>query len=378
MSRFSDVARRRNLYDIATVVFAVALGAYGALLAGGLLTKHPNTGVGPAIGVLFMTVVVAGVRRWPVGVAAAIAVAALGNGLIFGHVVRCGATLPAVFFVSYTVGARVLGRRSSAGLLLCLASVVAQCPYDPRLGWSALPFIGLVCVAFYGGGLAVKSRSKLVEDLRARNAELREQRSRSASMAVAADRAQVAGDLDEILAGRLATLADVAASGREAVGTPDATDALATIETTGRSTLSQMREVVGGLRTGDGTIEPPPRLADLPELARRTTGAAVEIRTDGDMKDLPAGIEGSAFRIVEHLLAVITDDPAARAELRVQAAADAVVVAISGPLAPDTDLTAVLAKVQARVSLHEGTVECSRQPGCCAVTVRLPMSVSVR
>jgi signal transduction histidine kinase len=374
----SGTTRKVDLFELATWLFAVLLGVFGILLATGVSdSKNPQHGIAAAIGVLFMTAVVAGARRWTLAVAAVIAVAAPLNGLILGHAVRCGAAMPAAFFVAYLVGSRLAGRLAWLGLALCLTAVALQCPYDPQLGWSAAPLLCGLCAAFFGAGRLVRSRTRMVSDLKSRNEELRVQQARTASVAVAADRARVASDLDEGLAGRLAELAETTEAGRRVVGTPDAVDAFATIEHTGRSALTQMRDVVGGLRSADTGTGPQPTLADLPALARRATSAEVRLSVDGDVSHLSPGVEVTAYRIVEHLIEATPDDPDATIDVRLAVAADGVAVTLSGPAGASGEQAAALAKVQARVSLHEGTLTTSARNGRFEADVRLPIVAGV-
>jgi signal transduction histidine kinase len=69
-----------------------------------------------------------------------------------------------------------------------------------------------------------------------------------------------------------------------------------------------MRRLVGMLRTGSGDsadgLAPQPTLADLPTLMTqvREAGLPVEFQVDGDRRELPVGIELSAYRIVQEAL----------------------------------------------------------------------------
>jgi DNA-binding CsgD family transcriptional regulator len=63
-----------------------------------------------------------------------------------------------------------------------------------------------------------------------------------------------------------------------------------------------MRRLVGMLRAdAPDSLAPQPRLADLPTLLMqvRDAGLPVDLRVDGDSRPLPAGIELSAYRIVQ-------------------------------------------------------------------------------
>jgi signal transduction histidine kinase len=372
---FARRSRRVGLLDLATIALALALGVATIILVNhDRHQQHVTTAA--AIGVLFMTLPIAAARHRPLEIGGVLAVAALANGLIFGHLTRCGVALPAVFFVSYLVGANTTRSRTWQGLGLCFAAVLAQCPFDPRLGWSALPFLLPVTAAFYVAGRVVRSRARMVADLHARNEELRDQQARTAAMAVAADRAQLAGAFDGSVTGQLAALAETAGAGRAMVGTDNATIALAKIETTGRSTLNQMRTLVGNLRE-DSTTQPQPRLADLAPLARRVSAADVRITVDGDSTAIPAGIEVSTYRLVEHILEILDDEPVTRVDARITIRPEQLSISVDGPLAVGADAETVRAKIQARVSLHDGDLELSTVAGRCLLTACFPLSARV-
>ena len=289
------------------------------LVSGKLTAQHPPGGVVAALVALAMTLPVAWERRAPVAAAAAVAVGAVVNELLIGPLVRCGVALPAVFAIAFFVGTRCTGRRLAIGLACCLGAVTTQSFFDPQLGVTFL-VAGLPVVAgFCAAGQLVRSRSAAAAALRDRNAELRAQREQTARLAVAADRARVAGGLDSFLQDRITTMAAAAAAGREQVfSDPAAADgAFAAVETSGRATLSQMREVVGALRDESATA-PQPVLAQLGSLLERATSADARLRVEGSPRALPGGVELSGYRIVEHLLAALEDAPEARIDVLVR------------------------------------------------------------
>ncbi len=102
---------------------------------------------------------------------------------------------------------------------------------------------------------------------------------------MAADRARVAGGLDSFLRDRITNMASAAAAGREVVfSDPAAADsAFAIVETSGRATLSQMREVVGALRQ-ESLTEPQPVLAQLGNLLDRATSADARLQVEGAVR----------------------------------------------------------------------------------------------
>jgi signal transduction histidine kinase len=82
--------------------------------------------------------------------------------------------------------------------------------------------------------------------------------------------------------------------------------ALETVEAAGREALTEMRRMVGVLRTGDAPpdLAPPPTLDQLGSLADnfRRAGLDVVLETDGSPGSLPPGLDLTAYRLVQEAL----------------------------------------------------------------------------
>src|SRR5207244_13289844 len=78
-----------------------------------------------------------------------------------------------------------------------------------------------------------------------------------------------------------------------------------TSERVGRGALTEMRRMVG-MRRADAVdpLAPQPGLDDLPTLVTQVgeAGLRVELRVEGERRELPLGIELSAYRIVQEAL----------------------------------------------------------------------------
>jgi len=361
-----------SVLDIAA---AVILSAYAVALTSGVVhTGHPHGGVAASIGVLAMTLPVAWCRRWPLAAAGVLAAAAVLNGVLFGPMVRCGAALPAVFLVAFATGVRYDRARSAAGLLLCAGAVAAEGLYDPQIGARGLVVVLPVLSAFFAVGRLVRARTETAKALRVRSAELRRQREQTARLAVLADRARVTADLEGTLHTQIGGIASTAATGLGALDTDHAAarQALASIERDGRAVLGHLRDVLGGLQE-PAPSEPQPTLARLSELLGRATTADARLTVDGSPRTLPAGLELSGYRIVEHLLLALQDAPDAAVDVRLRFCPDALELHVSGPPAPAADLRAVLAAARERASLHGGSVDSRLADGVCYAMARLPL-----
>lgn len=194
---------------------------------------------------------------------------------------------------------------------------------------------------------------------------------------MAADRARVSADLDDFLRDRITAMAAAAAAGRGLVPTDPAgaRGAFAVIETSGRATLAQIRDVVGALRE-EGLTGPQPVLAELGSLLESATSADARLHVEGSPRVLPAGLELSAYRIVEHLLAAVQDAPEARIDVRVRFGPDALELDVTGPASRQSDPVTAFAIARERVALLGGSLLIQTGSGRCAALVRLPLTAA--
>jgi hypothetical protein len=353
--------------EVAVLAFALALSVYVVVLV-----RIQAGGVAACVAATAMTLPVAFARRTPLAAATVLAVAAAANELFFGHLIRCGAALPAVFFVAYLAGRACAGRTRALVLAGVLASTVIQCLYDPRLGAPAIVLMAAAGGVFAGGGILVRRRAGLVAELRRRTEQLREQREQTAALAVAAERSRITADIGGMLRERIDEI------GRLAQPTGDGTDRLdasfAAIELAGRAVLDSMRHVVGTLR--DAPREPEPGLAELGDLLTRATTAGTRLSVEGLARPLPASLELTAYRIAEQLLTVLRDEPSAQVDVRLRFAPGCLELCIAGPPAVGCELRQLRSAVQARFALYGGTIEIDDSAGRLAALVRLPLVTS--
>jgi signal transduction histidine kinase len=358
------------------LALATLLSLWVVGLTCGVIKHAPHAGIAAAIVALAMTVPVAWERRAPLAAAAAVAIGTALNELLIGPMVRCGPGLPAVFVIAFFAATRLDRRRLVSAVALCLGAVALQSFFDPNLGGAGFLVAGtpIVLASCLAGKLA-QSRARAAAALRERNAELREQREQTAQLAVAADRARVAADLDDFLRDRITAMATAAEAGRELITLdPDgAQGAFAEVENSGRATLAQMREVVRTLRQ-ERLTAPQPVLAQVGSLLESATSADARLQVEGSPRLLPAGLELSAYRIVEHLLAALQDEPAARIDVLVRFCPDALELDVAGPVGRHADPMTAFAVARERVALLGGTLRIDTLPGRWAALVRLPLT----
>jgi Histidine kinase len=371
----SRMTRTVSGMSMPDITIAVLLGLFVIGVGSGAIgVQDPGISAASTVGVLLMVAPVAWRRPLPLTAAAVALAATVASWVLFPPLVRCGVALPAIFLIAYSVAARCDGPRSAVGLALCVADVIAEGMSDPRIEAAGLELILPVLIACFVAGRLVRSRTQLGEALRGRSAELREQREQTARLAVLADRARVNADLEDTLHVQLDGIATTAASGLDAMDTDPAAvrRALAAIEHDGRQVLGQLREVLGTLEEQPPS-EPQPTLSRLSDLLSRATTGDTRLTVAGNPRVLPAGLELSGYRIVEHLLLALEDAPSAVIDVRLNFGPDTIELHVSGPPSRRADLRAVLAAARERAALHGGTVDSQLAGGVCHAMATLPL-----
>ncbi|CCH80193.1 membrane hypothetical protein [Nostocoides japonicum T1-X7] len=311
-------------------------------------------------------------RRDPV-VVAVVALAVMGlHDILFGWVTRCGAGLPLAFVITY-LGAVALDRsRAYAVLALTSLLTVVVLVEDATTALGAIVLALPIVAIVFGIGRAVRHRTTMLTELEARTQELQRLRDDRVTLEIAGDRVQLSHRLDGLLKERLEQLATVAESGRD-LAAEDARDLFASIETDSRATLDDMREIVGLLRGGDVALAPAPTVAHLDALLARHTGADARLTVTGDPRALPATVELSAYRIVEHLVNVLADRPHARVDVAVRFEGDVLEIRVSGPAVRSADLKAAVRLARERAALLDGSVHVRVSRGRASAVAQLPV-----
>ncbi|AGZ43185.1 sensor histidine kinase [Actinoplanes friuliensis] len=151
---------------------------------------------------------------------------------------------------------------------------------------------------------------------------------------VAQERTRIARELHDVLAHTVSVIVVQAAAAEDVFDRrPDqARKALGTIGTAARSTLAELRVLLQTMSAGEDGADPPgpqPGLGQLDALAASlgATGLRVELRTT--LRELPAAVDLSAYRIVqESLTNTLRHSQATRARVTVHCADDTVRVEI--------------------------------------------------
>jgi len=321
--------RGTPVVDLVCGVALTALGLFGA--------ASPDN-VGGLLQVLTIPAVTLPVlwrRRAPLAASVALAAGAVVSAIPTFDQWRCGVAIPAALLIAYALGRHCDRRAAVRGLVAVLAAMVVLVFTDPLVTPDTIVLLGPLCTGIWGIGRLVALRARTAEELRARSLALEHQRAQTAQLAVEIERTRLTSELDGAVRVNVGDIVRLAQRGeRELASDPAAARrAFARIEAAGRSSLDEMRGLLGALRSDEHAVrEPRPTLAQLDRLLAqaRAGGRVVELDIAGDRGTLSDGVELAAYRIVEHALAAVDPDRGRRVDVRLRYAPDVLEVEVEG------------------------------------------------
>jgi signal transduction histidine kinase len=234
-------------------------------------------------------------RRYPAAVGIVVQGLLVAEGLVTN--LPAGCVTVGWFCALYALAVWTSWPWFTAGLLFFVGSDLA-----PSLGdRAALKDIG----NFTAVAVLVMVFLRIIVGRRDRQLRLAErERDLARREAVVDERARIARELHDAIAHHVSMMVVQAGAERRVLDpTQESTkEVLTTIERVGRSALTEMRRLVGMLRNDQGDeLEPQPSLAAVPALVDglRAAGFPVELQIDGERRELPVGIELSAYRVIQ-------------------------------------------------------------------------------
>lgn len=202
-------------------------------------------------------------------------------------------------------------RRISIPAALWSAFVVLMILFNSRepLELDAIFAEGLVVGAVWFIGDGLRTQRSQVSTLEDRATRFEREREEAAREAVAEERRVIARELHDMVAHNVSVIvAQSAAAQRVLDNDPEAGRfALRSIEDAGREALVEMRRLLGLLRTDHDRPDvrnPQQGMDDIGTLLSqvREAGIDVSLTVEGTPRPLPAGLDLSAFRIVQEAL----------------------------------------------------------------------------
>ncbi|MEQ8839536.1 MAG: sensor histidine kinase [Acidimicrobiales bacterium] len=188
---------------------------------------------------------------------------------------------------------------------ILVAGVISD---QDSLPWASVPANVVVFGTVWILGDNIRTRREYLAELEEKAARTQEQHEAEAQRAVAQERTRIARELHDVVAHSVSVMVVQAGAARRVLDSnpAQASEALATIEATGRESLTEMRRVLGVLRDDDHLAQrsPAPGLAEIPRLVQKChdAGLSVDVEITGSVRRLATGLEMNAYRVVQESL----------------------------------------------------------------------------
>ncbi|MFC7221504.1 histidine kinase [Streptomyces polyrhachis] len=373
-------------------VFDLALGLLSAVECAVLGARFAGEAGVPVVALVLLGFVAGGLlvvrRRWPIAVVL-VAVAILPADMGYSMLVVGLYTLAAFEMPRRVTG--VLAGMSGLGVFVVTVVRLNHLRDDPtsQPDWVVWLIAGLMSVGMIAPplllGMYAGARRRLVESLRERAdglerelSLLAERAEERAEWARSEERTRIAREMHDVVAYRVSLMV-VHAAALEAVAVRDPQQAVrnaALVGDMGRQALTELREMLGVLRTGDGGRAVPAVRAAAPSVVReaplaarpaaadgglvavgavrgaeadghgpcldeldalvgecRVSGMAVELSVDGESATYAAEVEQTVYRVVQEALTnVHKHAPGAKVQVRLaHRGTEVAVLVLNGP-----------------------------------------------
>lgn len=317
--RVRAAERTSDLLDAAAVAL-VGLLTVAVGIGGVWSDRAEHRPPGPAVPLLLLAVgcaLMAVKRRWPVG-------ALLGGVALFAVDAYLGGSIGVVVvLVDLIYSAAVHARARAAAVLrsvvVGLGAVATVLVWAVTRDAQTTVFLALQYVALIGTplwwGTAVRRQSELTDLVTAHAEDQRRLASLRAAELVTEERARMARDLHDAIAGNLSAIA-IHAEAALAVPPTDPRAAvrdraaLEAVRAASVTSLQEMRSMILLLRADGAASDDPtaaaPRLREAADLVAATEAAGLRLTWDGTTLDalpaLPSAVDQAAYRILQESL----------------------------------------------------------------------------
>ena len=245
-----------------------------------------------------------------------LAVCAVVTGQLLAVVWHYPPAMPdfaAYLIATYSVAAyRGLAIGALGGVLALVTMNVFLLTFPADLGLMSFMTNNALVVGVWVLGRNLRLRRAYFTELEDRAARLEEARGTDARAARVEERSRIARELHDVVAHHVSVMTVQAGAARRILDRhpAGAREAMTTIEEVGRTALSEMRRIVGVLRTdrdpetAGGELAPQPGLGDLGELLDhvRDTGLSVQLWVEGEARTPSPGVDVAAFRLIQEAL----------------------------------------------------------------------------
>lgn len=291
------------------------------------------------------------------------------------------AATPILFFILaiFSLARWIADLRGVVGLVAILVIFLLDYAFvDPRdHDWTDVMFVLSLAVPPYVFG-------RIVRRLDDQRRLLSEQQELIRDQAVAAERERIARELHDVIAHSLSAMVVQTAAAQDMLrSSPDrAAELLQSVADTGRRALEETGRLLHLIRddADELGLRPAPGVRDLAALidSFSSSGLQVEAGLDLPTRDLPSGVDVSAYRVVEELLTNALRYANGPVELVVSVGPDRVWISSANPVGrrgPQVAGSGLgLQGMTERVALLGGTLHRAEDGGRFAVEVEFPLA----
>jgi signal transduction histidine kinase len=287
------------LLDFGPVVFIVVEGL-GAIAVAHHHGYGHEVGLVLALGASAVALLLR--HRWPIGVLAV--VLAVSLAVNYTPISELPVLLAVFTVAEYCEREQVIAGAIVSGVVVLATAPVHGSAEAVRTAIPHLIAIGLAVAV----GLYLRARADYINGLRERAERLEREHELLAERAVGDERVRIARELHDVVAHNVSLMVVQAQALAATGGTEDERRAaLARVADLGREAMSEMHRMLGVLRIDRGAAlerEPQPGVRDLQRLLARAREAGLDasLVVEGSPRELPPGVDLSAYRIVQEAL----------------------------------------------------------------------------
>jgi signal transduction histidine kinase len=296
---------RRYWFDV-LILLALGLGLFGAVASQGMADGPTGPLWFDLLAVVAIVTPLFFRRRFPFGapiaVGAAVGLTAfVDERLVPKDFIPFLAGCAAVFLVGLLRDRRL----AIAGIVLAIGVEALVAYRDPLKNLSAFIATCIVFGLIWTAAFTLGRKFEEADEAKKRAAQAEREREERARAAVTEERARIARELHDVVGHSVSVMTVQASAVRRLLRPEQAREreALLIVERTGREALAEMRRMVGVLRRPEEgpALAPQPSLAHVGRLVEqaREAGLSVELRVEGDPQPLPAGVDLTAYRLVQ-------------------------------------------------------------------------------